>query len=106
MAAIKETRFWVNSYTSKFLTSELKPGFLNLSIFEILDQIIFVVVVCPVRYRIFLAASLANNTHTHAHTHTHTHTQPKMSWRGRGESEVGGGGGQEAKLFLIEKHLD
>ena len=87
MAAIKETRFWVNSYTSKFLTSELKPGFLNLSIFEILDQIIFVVVVCPVRYRIFLAASLANNTHTHAHTHTHTHTLNQKC--------LGGGGGSQ-----------
>lgn len=35
--AIMETRILVNSYTSKFLMSELKSRFLNLSAFEILN---------------------------------------------------------------------
>ena len=37
LAAIMETRILVNSYTSKFLMSELKSGFLNLGAFEILN---------------------------------------------------------------------
>ena len=47
-----ETRILVNSYTSKFLMSELKSRFLNLSAFEILNWIVFVMEDFPMHFRV------------------------------------------------------
>ena len=101
LAAIMETRILVNSYTSKFLMSELKSGFLNLGAFEILNW----TSLCILGYLGYLWPI----AHMRVRTHTHPHS-PKnvleVGGGGRGQSEVGEGGGQETKLSLIAGHLD